>query len=597
MNYTSTDSHYTIDVFPNDTNIHWRTAASTSVATMVIPMTNQGELLEPSFAQAVASIEAADDLSREHKRHWICSLRQIGKWLDRPLEMIPARWTSIRAAVGQLHHARVGVTAKTLANHKSNVTAALRWFGNEHQVPHRGVPLSSEWARLRDSITDRGRRARLYGLMRYCSGKGIEPAAVTDATIAEFLCYRAATSALTAGIAAHRSIARSWNGCCREMVTWPQQRLMEPPLKAREGPRWEHFPEGLQRDIETHLAGLGKVRRLANGKRLRPCTAHTIETRRAELTAVARMAVRQGVSIKALTSIADLLDPDVVERIIDGYWKKNGKEPKIFTIELGWKLLSLAREFGLAQATIDCLVEIRDTLEKYRRGGMTTKNQKLIRQVLTEGVWSEVVSLPQALMQRARADYAHAPVKAALTAQLAIAIAILSVAPVRLSNLVAIHLDENLIKPAGHSKAYWLTFPHYDVKNRVDLEFPLDEVLTKLIDEYIHDFRPVLSRQSNSLWLFPGAADKPKTDRMFSTQITERIQKATGVRITVHQFRHAAAAIYLKHCPGEYETVRRLLGHRNIQTTINFYCGLETAQASETFGKLIRERIKHEIAT
>jgi len=46
--------------------------------------------------------------------------------------------------------------------------------------------------------------------------------------------------------------------------------------------------------------------------------------------------------------------------------------------------------------------------------------------------------------------------------------------------------------------------------------------------------------------------------------------------MTVHQFRHACAAIYLKHRPGEYEVVRRLLGHRNIQTTINFYCGLET---------------------
>ena len=63
---------------------------------------------------------------------------------------------------------------------------------------------------------------------------------------------------------------------------------------------------------------------------------------------------------------------------------------------------------------------------------------------------------------------------------------------------------------------------------------------------------------------------------MFSKQITERIQKAVGLRITVHQFRHAAAAIYLKHHPGDYETVRQMLGHSNIQTTIKFYCGLET---------------------
>jgi integrase len=62
----------------------------------------------------------------------------------------------------------------------------------------------------------------------------------------------------------------------------------------------------------------------------------------------------------------------------------------------------------------------------------------------------------------------------------------------------------------------------------------------------------------------------------------------------VHQFRHAAAAIYLKHRPGDYETVRRLLGHRNIQTTVRFYCGLQTLEATEQFGRLIRQQIDFE---
>lgn len=143
---------------------------------------------------------------------------------------------------------------------------------------------------------------------------------------------------------------------------------------------------------------------------------------------------------------------------------------------------------------------------------------------------------------------------------------------------------------------FWLVFPHYDVKNRVDLQFDFGENLTTLINEYIHEFRPVLLRRSNAAWLFPGIAGEPKTANMFSTQITERIQKATGLRVTVHQFRHACAAIYLKHRPGEYEVVRRLLGHRSIQTTINFYCGLETTQANEAFGKMIRAQIKFDDA-
>ena len=61
-----------------------------------------------------------------------------------------------------------------------------------------------------------------------------------------------------------------------------------------------------------------------------------------------------------------------------------------------------------------------------------------------------------------------------------------------------------------------------------------------------------------------------------------RKQSVFGSQST--NFGHAAAAIYLKHHPGDYETVRRLLGHKNIQPTIQFYCGLETIAATGQFG-------------
>jgi site-specific recombinase XerD len=556
-------------------------------------MADTTRLLESSFVDAIVAIGQATDLSEQTRRHWVCSLRQIAKWLDRPAEVIPARWTSVRMPVAQLHHARVGVTAKTLANHRSNVRAALRWFANDHDVPVRGVPLSAEWAKLRDNIQDRGQRARLYGLMRYCSGCGIRPGEVNDTILDAYLSYRAETTALESNDMARRSVARTWNASAGVIDGWPAQRLTEPPIKAKVGPGWEEFPEGLRGDVDAYLRGLSKTRLGLNGKRIAPCQPATIHTRRAELVAVARMAVRLGVRIQSLASLAALLHPDVVEQVIEAYWQKNGKEPKAFTIDLGWKLLRIARERGcLDQGAIERLDEIRVTLEDYRRSGLTEKNLKVVRSVLTEGIWSEVISLPSILMRQARAAKDHAPTKAALTAQLATAIAILTFAPIRLSNLVNIELGQNLIKPGGLNSPYWLVFPHYDVKNRVDLNFQFDEALTELIDEYVHEFRPVLLRRSNASWLFPGEAGEPKTANMFSAQITERIEKATGLRITAHQFRHAAAAFYLKHHPGDYETVRRFLGHRNIQTTINFYCGLQTIQATEEFGKIIRRQIK-----
>ena len=318
----------------------------------------------------------------------------------------------------------------------------------------------------------------------------------------------------------------------------------------------------------------------------------TLRTRRVDLISFAKKAVRLGLPISDLSSLVRLLDPDLVEQIIDDQWKRDGEEPKVYTIDLAKKLLSVARLHKCLDATgLSRLDDMRANLEQYRRGGLTPKNLALIRQALNDDVWQRVVNCPGSLMRQARSIKDQAPVKAAITAQIAVAIAILTVAPIRASNLAAICLAENLIKPGGPQTPYWLVFPHYDVKNRVDLNFPLDESLTALIDEYVHEFRPLLLRGTNGTWLFPGETGGSKDAHGFGIQITERIKKATGLRITIHQFRHAAAAIYLKHRPGEYETVRRLLGHRSIQTTIKFYCGLETIQATRDFGEIVRQHL------
>jgi integrase len=107
--------------------------------------------------------------------------------------------------------------------------------------------------------------------------------------------------------------------------------------------------------------------------------------------------------------------------------------------------------------------------------------------------------------------------------------------------------------------------------------------------------RPVLLRGRNEDWLFPGQRGGVKGKICLSGQITERIYQATGLRITVHQFRHAAGALILQRRPGEYELVRLLLGHCNVQTTINAYIGLESIQASEIFTKIVMEHLHDDL--
>jgi integrase len=444
-------------------------------------------------------------------------------------------------------------------------------------------------AQIADSLL----RSRLSAFIRFCSANAITSAAVDEITVDRFIDYRRRCGK-PADTAFRRLLARAWNANVGKIPSWPARRLVEPAVKADVEIKWEEFPNGLRTEVDRYLEGLTRIRKSRRGQRIRPLKPSTIRTRRAELQAAARMAVKVGVPIDRLTSLAALLSPEVAEKVLDAYWQKNGEEPKLFTIDLAARLLGIAKETKcLSDAECERLDEIRGSFERHRKKGLTEKNVVFLRHVLTPGVWGRVVKLPFALMELARRQK-HSPVRAAVMAQIAVAIGILSVAPVRLANLTAIRLGTNLTKPGGPSKNYWLSFPDYDVKNRVRLEYPLEDYLTELIDEYVHNFRPALLRGSNEDWLFPGQRKGAKGKISFSGQITQRIYRSTGLRMTVHQFRHAAGAIILKKRPGEYELVRQLLGHKNVQTTINAYIGLDGIQASEIYNKIILDHINDE---
>lgn len=388
----------------------------------------------------------------------------------------------------------------------------------------------------------------------------------------------------------HRALVRHWNDGVATIPGWPNVKLTEPPFaKPFSGPAWENFPQGLRDDIDAYCERIGKRHKTTSGRIFPPCKQSTIDTRRRELIAAVRAAVEAGIPLEELRSLRDLLRPDRAEIIMDYYWEKNGERPTLYTIDLASKLLALARSEALSEVEIEQLDEIRIALEQYRSTGLTEKNRKVIRQIAQSAVWRDVVRLPQKLMAEARANSKTKSYRAAVTAQLAIAILILVRAPVRMQNLASIRIGINLIRPGGPDAPYMLVFPDYDVKNGVPLEFAFDEATSALIDEYIYQHRPHLIRGFNHDWLFAGAGREHKGTKTLSEQISQRLWKELGLEATPHQFRHAAAYIMLKADPGNYELVRRVLGHRSITTTRNFYIGLETIEATRLFGEMVTD--------
>jgi hypothetical protein len=103
----------------------------------------------------------------------------------------------------------------------------------------------------------------------------------------------------------------------------------------------------------------------------------------AELQGTARMAVKVGVPIENLNSLAALLAPEVAEQVLEAYCKKNGEKPRLYTIDLAGRFLSIAHETKcLNEANCERLNEMREMLDEERSEGFTEKNAALIRQVL-----------------------------------------------------------------------------------------------------------------------------------------------------------------------------------------------------------------------
>ena len=76
-------------------------------------MTEKPIALEPCFADALMAITVAADLPEEIRRHWRSSLAGIARAFDQPLELIPARYSAIRARMAALHHLPLDWVPKT----------------------------------------------------------------------------------------------------------------------------------------------------------------------------------------------------------------------------------------------------------------------------------------------------------------------------------------------------------------------------------------------------------------------------------------------------------------------------------------------------
>lgn len=232
---------------------------------------------EPSFADAMAAIERAEDLSPAQKQHWPSSLRRMAYYLDRPLPLIPTRIAAIAEAVKKLHPAKLGVNHKTFINHRANAKAALLWFNRQQPDSGRKAPMGSHYRSLLQQVEDRYAKDVLSPFFRFLFAEGIQPDNVGDADAEGFQLYRRETSFGKVTRSQHRALVRHWNICAAQIAAWPKITLSEPSYSnGFVGPAVGDFPHGLRDDIDAYCERIGKRHKTVNGRIFPPCKQSTI---------------------------------------------------------------------------------------------------------------------------------------------------------------------------------------------------------------------------------------------------------------------------------------------------------------------------------
>ena len=213
--------------------------------------------------------------------------------------------------------------------------------------------------------------------------------------------------------------------------------------------------------------------------------------------------------------------------------------------------------------------------------GLTPENRRRLTQFDDARNVIKLLALPDRLVAGAAALGDEQ--RAALMVQMALAISILLAAPLRLRNLAGLNPSRHLIRTGGvvDGRRFVFRSSVRRLKNRQVLDYPLPDRTVELLDLYLARYRPLLD--ADGAWLFPGRNGRAKDPNLLSAQIQATIRRETGLVMHVHLFRHLAGKLSLRMDPGNYEQVRRLLGHRTIDTTTTFYTGFATELAARRY--------------
>ncbi len=542
-------------------------------------------------------------LRLKRRRDLASSIRSFALVLGLNPSEIPANHWYYRERIKRIHpKQQARISKKRWQNIKSDVSFALRHMGIAEQQPRHLASFTPAWRQLADKLTNLSVRYGLSRFMHYCSAQSILPRSVDDQVLQAFLGALRRESFVGHPERLHRMTCWLWNQAAESVPGWPQIRLTVPCNRKTYCLAWEDLPKPFRQDAEAWLAQLAGSDPLATDGPLKPATEATIKSYRFRIRQLVSALALRGHDISTFTSLRDLVKVETAKEALRFFLERNGNESSSQIAGLASTLRNIAKHWcKVDDQQFERLQQIKSRLA-VRKAGLSSKNRERLRQFTDRRNLEALLCFPQDIYERVR-HKAKPTITDAWDMQIALAVELLLMMPIRRANLVALslewHIKEWHIKPTrrGPNAVVHVVIPGEEVKNGQNLDFPLPPETSGLLYIYIRNYRPLLA-DGPSEWLFPG--DKPGRHKSldgFSHHFSKTLYKYTGLKMNMHLMRHLGAKLYLDENPGAYEVVRRVLGHRSLSTTLDNYTGLETEAAIRHFDTVIlgiKNRIRKE---
>jgi len=550
----------------------------------------------PTLADLVVAVGADRTVSAQRRRNVASSIRSFAKAFEKSPAQFVAHPNFLRPFLKRLHPEQSRYTKSRISNIKSDLQFALTRYAGKVSGRYM-TPLSESWQAIWDqSVGDKAFYVRRSAsrLMHFCSAQQISPDEINDLVAARLLEALTEESLVLNPRQRWKSILVAWNRLVDLLPSCPLTKLSIPNDSRTYTIPIAEFPESFQEEVETVIKRWSGSDLLDEDAPEKPLAPATLQKRRTQLRELASGLVLSGWDIGSVTSIAVLVEVDTAKIILRFYLERAGGRKTSRIHGLAVILKTLARHIvGVEEHHYHQLRTLCDRVDP-RRAGMTEKNRGRLRPFDDPRNVGLILNLPKKMIDRAcRGD--RGVEGDALRVQWAVGVEILLMAPVRLKNLAGLHIDRHIQRTRASDGAVHIVIPGEEVKNGEPLDYSLPRETVELLDTYLRDFRPRLCAPDNP-WLFPGrSSEKPKSGHALSIQLKRFVWRETGLEVHVHLFRHLAAKLFLDQNPGQYESVRRQLGHRSMETTLRAYAGMEAAAASRHFDATIL-KLRHRVS-